>query len=277
MKQAVAVASEALEVASTLTDATLTAFSRLFYGRALLQDGHRDAALRQFNPPPPSCTPAMALCKEPSDENHEYLSELVDAGANMELVDDQGYTSLDYAIFNGDARAEELVLEGLRRNLQDEPNAENKLRKHVADSKLRKWYRELFQEKMRPILLGSRDSDGLQKLRCVYADALAPYNEESNIFDRLRFMMFPDFLRHGELPRSNVGLAQWFESGSRTDASCVIFFSYRWINHDDKDGDSPDDYAKTQYQRMIAAVEEFLTLHPDVDREMLGIWVVSDA
>jgi len=31
----------------------------------------------------------------------------------MDLVDDQGYTALDYAVFGGDKATEELVLKGL--------------------------------------------------------------------------------------------------------------------------------------------------------------------
>src|SRR5437773_10966283 len=57
-------------------------------------------------------------------------------------------------------------------------------------------------------------------------------------------------------------------------AEFVIFFSYRWINKDPWEL-SPDDTKNTQYQRMVRAAEEFLRLHPYVDRERLSIRVVS--
>ncbi|GAB1311491.1 hypothetical protein MFIFM68171_01701 [Madurella fahalii] len=276
-EQAVASALASMRLSSNLEatkrDSTLVAFSRFFYGRALLLDGQRDEALKQFNPPPPSCTPAMAMCKEPSEEHRKYLKELVDAGADMDLVDEQGYTALDYAAFSGDVAAEELVLEALRRKLSGELDVEDRLKQRRGDARLRRRYRELFQEKMRPVLLRHRGTEALRELRRVYADTLSADEENGRIFDELKFMRWSDFLRHGELPRSSDGLASRFEQSSDgTEASFVIFFSYRWINKDKK-ANSPDDTNKTQYQRMKAAVEGFLKLHPTVDRETLGIWV----
>ncbi|AEO65533.1 uncharacterized protein THITE_2033176, partial [Thermothielavioides terrestris NRRL 8126] len=277
-KQAVASALASLRLSSDLEstqrDSTLVAFSRFFYGRALLLDGQRDEALKQFNPPPPACTPAMAMCKEPSEEHRKYLEELVNAGADMDLVDEQGYTALDHAAFSGDVAAEELVLEGIRRKLGGDPDAENKLQQRRADARIRRKYRELFQEKMRPVLRQRGGADALRELRRVYADTLATDEQAGRIFDHLKFMRWPDFRRHGALPRSSDALTLRFEPSSGDAATrFVIFFSYRWINKDKKKGDSPDDDAKTQYRRMTAAVEEFLKLHPAVDPETLGIWV----
>jgi tetratricopeptide (TPR) repeat protein len=277
-KQAVASALASLHLSSTLEatqrDSTLVAFSRFFYGRAILLDGQREEALKQFNPPPPSCTPAMAMCKEPSDEHRKYLEELVDAGADMDLVDEQGYTALDFAAFSGDTASEELVLEGLRRKHSGDPGVEDMLKQRRADARLRRRYRELFQEKMRPILLRHRGAEALRELRRVYADTLSAEEEIGRIFDRLKFMRWPDFVRNGELLRSSEVLTNRFETSSSSgEASFVIFFSYRWINKD-KNGTSPDDANKTQYRRMKAAVEEFLKLHPTVDPQTLGIWVV---
>ncbi|KAK4096580.1 hypothetical protein N658DRAFT_480353 [Parathielavia hyrcaniae] len=276
-KQAVDSALESLHLSLglevTQKDSTLIAFSRFFYGRALLMNGQRDQALEQFNPPPPSCTPAMAMCKEPSEEHSQYLEELVDAGADMDLVDEQGYTALDYAAFSGDTASEDLVLEGLRRKHSAEPDVEAKLKQRHADARLRRRYRELFQEKMRPILLRHRRVDALPKLRRVYAEALSAEEESGRIFDRLKFMRWPDFVRHGKLLRSSEVLTNRLEaSSSGAEADFVIFFSYRWINKD-KTATSPDDASRTQYRRMKAAVEEFLELHPTVDPETLGIWV----
>ncbi|KAK4125356.1 hypothetical protein N657DRAFT_570582 [Parathielavia appendiculata] len=262
-----------VDMEATQKDSTLIAFSRFFYGRALLLDGQCEEALKHFNPPGPSCTPAMAMCKEPSDEHRQYLEDLVNAGADMDLLDEQGYTALDYAAFSGDTASEALVLEGLRRKHSADPDIEDKLRQRHADARLRRRYRELFQEKMRPILLRHRGADALPKLRRVYAETLSAEPESGRIFDRLKFMRWPDFARHGELLRSSeIKTNHLTTSSVGTEADFVIFFSYRWINKD-RAATSPDDANKTQYRRMKSAVEEFLKLHPTVDPETLGIWV----
>jgi tetratricopeptide (TPR) repeat protein len=275
-KEAIAVALEALNITSSSEDSTVIAVSRFFYGRALLLDGQREEALRQFNPHK-ACTPAIAFCKEPSEEHLQYLRELVEAGADMDLVDEQGYTALDYAVFSGDTATEELVLEGLRQRLDGD--VEHKLVQRQTEAKLRKGYRELFQEKLRPVLLGGGGGDGLQNLRRVYADALAADKEKRSMFDGLKFVRYSDFLHFGKLPRSSDNLVQQFmpeSSGNYQDgtAEFVIFFSYRWINKDPRTS-SPDDTKNTQYRRMVRAAEEFLRLHPSVDRERLRIWLVG--
>ncbi|KIK16076.1 hypothetical protein PISMIDRAFT_637576 [Pisolithus microcarpus 441] len=87
-EQAIKAASEGVELTTKSADSTAIAMSRLFYGRALLLDGQHQEALKQFNPPN-GCTPTIALCKEPSEEHRSYLAELVDAGADMDVVDEQ--------------------------------------------------------------------------------------------------------------------------------------------------------------------------------------------
>ena len=88
-KEAVKVASESLKIANRSKDSTVSAISRSFYGRALLSDGRDGEALAQFNLSG-TCTATMALCKEPSKENLQYLRELVEAGVDLSLVDDTG-------------------------------------------------------------------------------------------------------------------------------------------------------------------------------------------
>lgn len=275
-KEAITVALKSLHITSCSEDSTVIAMSRFFYGRALLRDGQCEEALKQFNPPT-ACTPAIALCKEPSEEHRQYLRELVEAGADMDLTDEQGYTAMDYAVFSSDTATEKLVLEGLRQRLNGD--VERKLVERLTEAKLRKGYRELFQEKLRPVLLGGGGGDGLQDLRRVYADALITDEEKRSMFDGLKFVRYSDILRFGKLPRSSDGLAQHFmlESGGShqgSTAEFVIFFSYRWINKD-PGASSPDDTKNTQYRRMVKATEEFLRLHPSVNRESLGIWVVG--
>ncbi|KKZ63060.1 hypothetical protein EMCG_02561 [[Emmonsia] crescens] len=270
-KQAISTALESLNISNRSEDSTVVAMSRFFYGRALLLNRQLEEALKQFNPRT-MCTPAIALCKEPSEEHCQYLRELVDVGVDMDLVDEQGYTALDYAVFNGDAKTEKLVLEGLRRKLKGD--VERELNERQAEARIRKGYRELFQEKMRPVLLSG---DGLQALRHMYANELAADEEKRRMFDGLKFMRFSDFLHFGKLPRSSDNLAQQFlsrpdRSGRVSTAEFVIFFSYRWINKE-SGASSPDDTKNTQYCRMIDAAEQFLKLHPSVDRERLGIWI----
>ncbi|KAI6042771.1 hypothetical protein EDC04DRAFT_882016 [Pisolithus marmoratus] len=284
-KQAIKTALEGVELARNSMDPTVVAMSRFFYGRALLLDGQRQEALKQFNPPN-GCTPAIAFCKEPSEEYRSYLAELVDAGADIDTVDEQGYKALDYAVFNGDAAMEMLVLAGLRRQLDGDIEVEVAQRRREA--KLRKGYRELFQDKLRPVLLSSSNNkNALQDLRRVYADALATDTEKAGLFDVLKFVHFTDFLSFGKIPRSsdtlpgsNLPLVQRFRSNTQNSsepsdtAEFVIFFSYRWINKGSATArDTPDDSNNKQYKRMVNAIENLLKLHPSVDRERLGIWI----
>ena len=54
----------------------------------------------------------------------------------------------------------------------------------------------------------------------------------------------------------------------------VIFFPYGWINGSSTEI-PPDDAENTQYKPMMAAIERFLKLQPEVEPERLRIWLVS--
>ncbi|KAK3991251.1 hypothetical protein QBC44DRAFT_263383 [Cladorrhinum sp. PSN332] len=277
-KQAIDSALKSLHYAIGLEDPVVIAFSRFFYGRALLLDGQRDEAMQQFNPSG-TCTPAMALCKEPSAEHRQYLKEVIDAGAEMDLVDEQGYTALEYAVFNGDETCEALVLEGLRLKFATAgyppSTVQAEVEKRKAEARIRKGYRELIQDKLRPVLLSAQNSqDGLRALRHTYAAALTEDAETRRNFDEFRFLTYSDFLVFGRLPRSSDGLTRPYlsKSGVESDIKFVIFFSYRWINKD-KTAKTPDDSVNTQYRRMVSATEEFLKFHPEVDESTLGLWI----
>ena len=60
----------------------------------------------------------------------------------MEIVDNHGYTALDYAVFSGNAEFEALALEGLRRNF------DRKLKDQHRESRLRKGYRHVLEEEL---------------------------------------------------------------------------------------------------------------------------------
>ncbi|KAE8165156.1 hypothetical protein BDV40DRAFT_309614 [Aspergillus tamarii] len=272
--EAIATALESLKVALGTKDPTVVAMSRLFYGRALYLNGQREEALQQFNPSG-TCTPAMALCKEPSNEHLGYLKELVEAGADMDLIDEQGYSALDYAVFCGDKETEEVVLDGLRRQFREK--AHDQLSQRQREARVRKCYRELFQEALRPVLLESRKGVGqLQHLRRVYAASLAADEEKIKVFDGLKFVWYRDFVRNGQLPRSNHGLTQKYRN---TEPECapdyIVFISYRWISGDQAWVASPDDTNHTQYHRMVRAIEAFLETHEPINPQKLGIWLVS--
>jgi len=257
----------------------VVAFSYLFYGRALLYDGQRDEALRQFNVSQ-GCAPVIALCKEPSPEHRQYLRELIAAGADMALVDDHGYSALDYAVFSGDLEAQSLILEGLKQNLSNDPGVERMLSQHLSEAKLKKGYRDLFQEKLRPVLLARDHHErGLQTIRQVYADARAGDPAMRAMFDGLKFLRYADFVRFGRLPRSSDRLARVYRhNGGNTNGASVvdhiIFFSYRWINKS-PNATSPDDENHTQYKKMIEAVGELMKAHPAIQLDNLGLWIVS--
>ncbi|KAF2097745.1 hypothetical protein NA57DRAFT_40367 [Rhizodiscina lignyota] len=273
-KEAVKICLQSQKITCRSEDPTVIAFSRFFFGRALLHDGQCEEALKQFNSSD-RCTPAIALCKEPSEEHRRYLKELVDAGANLDLTDENSYTALDYAVFNGDSAAEQIVLEGLHQKLEGDVG--RKIVESQREARLRKAYRELFQEKMRPVLLRGGGHKTQENLRRVYDNALAEDKGKREMFDQLKFVRYSNFLNFGRLPRSSDGLAQPLMTGPQgcygeASVDFVIFFSYRWIN---KEGgiSLPDDMMNTQYHRMVAATEEFLRLHGRTDRDKLGIWM----
>jgi len=264
------------------------------YGRALLlQDkkANRDLAMKQFGGHLKATTPAMAFCKEPSPEHRGYLREIISRGVSLTGVDSEGYTALDHAVFSGDAEAEKMVLEGLQRQLR---LSKNKVKNLAREARLRKGYRELFQERLRPVLYRADRAEEnkavISRLREVYA-AAQKEGQNAKLFDPLKVIPFEEFKRFGRLPRSSDGVVRAFDGdGNNENANgnsnadkkeeegkqkvdFVIFFSYRWINKD-RSRDTPDDIGNTQYRRMLGAIELFLQKHPGmVDVAKLGVWM----
>ena len=274
-REAINVAKESQSIKIEPEDPTVTAISHFFYGRALLRGGHREAAMGHLNPLI-ACTPAIALCKEPSEENRQYLQELVDIGVDMDHVDEYGYSGLDYAVFGMDVDMEEIIIEGLRHTLKGNIDAEIIKRQHEA--RLRKSYRELFHDRMRPVLLKG-GANTWKNLRIVYAAALVAKEQEgvTQRFDTLKVVRYSDFLRCGRLPRHSEGFAKDLSSDLHAPQGLavdfVIFFSYRWIR---KEGNLcfPDDVENSQYHRMVHAMKDLLKLDSAVDPDRLGIWLV---
>ncbi|KAK3934429.1 hypothetical protein QBC46DRAFT_399805 [Diplogelasinospora grovesii] len=270
-------------------DPNVLALGRFFYGRALWADGQTAAARAQLDPPydagyrPAVCTPAIALCKEPSEEHSGYLRELVAAGVDMDRIDDAGYSALDYAVFGGDKETQDVVLEGLGKTMD-----EKAVRRRLEESRLRKAYRELYQERLREVLLkggalqqGARH-ETVQELRHVYATALGEDQDKAGKFDVLKYVPYPEFEALGRLPRSTDGLARPFTPrmpASESDGASskgdvfIIFFSYRWLGRNSNGQALPDDTNHTQYRRMMRATDGFLALHPELDKQGLGVWL----
>jgi len=274
-------ALDAINSTSSTYD-TSVSFARFFYGRILLLQGKKDLALKHFNPHqaedilywyPSQSTPAILFTKEHSSEHRGYLRELVEAGADFTVIDDEGYDALQYAFFNGDTASGKIILKGLQNQGLTVPE----LKEHQATARLRKGYREIFQEKLRPLLYQGK-KDAVKNIRKVYAETIAKDPQKSTVFDRLKYIRYTDFERFGRLPRSSDGLVRAFELGENgedeNDVDYLIFFSYRWINAD-RSLNTPDDSNHTQYQRMLAATEQFLKVNEEVDREKLCIWMVS--
>ncbi|KAK5655874.1 hypothetical protein OQA88_5413 [Cercophora sp. LCS_1] len=275
LEEAEVLAEKAVDTVDYWYDGALP-LARYFHARALLLRGKREEAMVQLNPKPRwdfelgVTTPAIGMCKEPSVEHRGYLREIVGLGVDLSITDDEGYTALDYAVFNGDRETEEIVIEGLRASGLSEDEVERQRREAV----IRKGYREVLQEKLRPILY-KKDPDCVRQLRRAYAETLAADPEKSAAFDRLSFIPFLDFSRFGRLPRSSDGLVKEFklgENGEDDNVEFLIFFSYRWINTD-RSLNTPDDADNTQYHRMLDAIDWFLVQNPQVDREKLCIWM----
>lgn len=274
LEKAQATALQSLNLTFELDDPTDIAMSRFLYGRALLKGGNSDEALKNFNSSD-RCSPAVMLCQEPSEEHREYLQELIAAGGDIDIADEQGYTPLDYTIFSGDETGREIVLGGLRRVLQGDVESQLQQRQQIAN--IRKAYRELFQEHLRPLLL-KRGDQLFETLRISYAQTLMASEQLRTLYDHFKFVWYSDFRAFGRLPRSSDALTNDFtangSSGYGAMPEYVIFFSYRWISQG-PNLSSPDDSQHTQYQRMMVALDDFLQTHSTMDPVKLGIWMVS--
>lgn len=255
---------------------TVIGYYRYFQGLALLQAGQHADALKQFNSS--GWPPVHAFCKDPTDEHRHYLRALIEAGADLDGVDDAGYKPLDYAVYRGDIKTEALILEGLRQQLHGD--IERKIRRRQFEAMVRKEYHDLFEEWLRPVLR-SGFGNTLERMRQVYAHAIAAEKVKRRTFDQLRYVLYSDFCRSGRLPRHSDGTLQAYSAdcdrdGRINNADHIVFFSYRWVHKDPITGKTaPDDKLHTQYHRMLSALEQYLALHLNIDRDKLGIWIVS--
>ncbi len=177
------------ELCSTLTDPTMRAHGRFYHGYALWHNNRRDEARNYFSfwsadEDRDKCTPAIAFCKEPSEEYRRYLRFLVEAGVEMLHIDEQGYSALDYAVFADGKETTEILISSIKGN----PSDVRELR-HQAN--LRRYYRVILQEHFRPALRSDGDLIGAVKEQ--YARLLDEQPKMASIFDRLKYVNYSTF------------------------------------------------------------------------------------
>lgn len=212
------------------------------------------------------------------------------AGVDFNTYDEQGFSALDYAVFseNPDGKIVCGIIEGVLRRTtrqrleREQPNITTKeldiasdavVSAHLHQAELRRQYRSLLQENMRPALHAA-DSDVFWTLRLMYARFLSADTEERRMFGDFCYVMYDDFKAHKRLPVSSAGLTRGFSADIAEhmlgqENVFVIFISYRWIG-----GDVPDDDSNTQWRRVMNAVERFLEENEDVKHERLALWLV---
>jgi tetratricopeptide (TPR) repeat protein len=295
LENAIASAREALDIQlHTQNDPTKVAFSRYFYGRALLRARRKEEAKAEFNSND-GCTPTIALCKEASDEHRSYIRQMIAAGADMELRDEQGYSALECAVYCGDMATQLVIEDGLRKKFTEEAkraevdaqngkntspllDVEERLNQLRYEAHIRKGYRHLVQDTLRPVLLKAEHSSDLGQLRTEYASALQAVNKEKLLFDSLKVVYYSDFLEAKRIPKYGDGFTKDIiaSGGGGSAGEFIIFFSYRWVGSLLGTGDaSPDDERNTQYKRMVRALNEFAQTHPYLDRRKICVWIVS--
>jgi tetratricopeptide (TPR) repeat protein len=257
-------------------DPTVRAMSRFFCGYAWLRHGDRQRAADIFNfidLPRDQCTSAIALCKEPSDEYCAYLKAVTSLRVDLEHCDEQGYSALDYAVFADHEPTQQAVLGGLQQTL-----GAADVTRLLNGAHLKKHYREIFQECLRPEL-AHRDHNGVERMRIAYAELLARDVEKSRLFDSFKFVSYGDFRKSKRLPSHQDNFVHTFDEaraahGSEAFDPFVIFFSYRWLGTAaGSTHPCPDDADGTQYNRMCRAMNDFLEVS-GIKPERLYIWLV---
>lgn len=227
------------------------------------------------------CTPAIACCKEPSAEYRDYLTFLVDECATrVDQYDESGYTALDYAIFSGDEKTEDIIVRGLTL-IPAEGKESKRSSKEVTDlmdeASLRKHYRVMLQEHFRPAFAaGGRKM--LRTVRGKYAELLSESSDMSSALDGLKYVRWSKFKEHLRLPRSDdqLNIVETYQnsSNSSTRNLQIAFISYRWLGRSSQPPiDGPDDVEHTQYLRMCDAVKNLLE-ETNIDADCLALWLV---
>nr|KAK5448452.1 hypothetical protein LTR18_001540 [Exophiala xenobiotica] len=278
---------------------TVRAFSRFFYGNALWGNGQHAEAIQQWSAEPGTCGSATALCKEPSAEHADYLQRLANYGLDFSSYDEQGFSPLDYAVLsdNKDAKAMvDIAIGALRTQLLNatpkltDDQIDEEISRHLAQANLRRHYRSILQEHIRPVLRDAQ-SGTVRTVRRIYAEIMANDPTKKSILDDFYFVPYNDFKALGKLPvlaelrpgsREKLAkkISESCESDPNGDDLFIIFFSYRWIGrYSDPPVDGPDDSKHSQYHRMVNAVETLLQRkrleRKRIDPDQVGIWLTA--
>ncbi|KAI1336076.1 hypothetical protein F5Y15DRAFT_408799 [Xylariaceae sp. FL0016] len=234
---AVETSFRSLELALSTGISTVIAWSRYFYGRALMRASRNSEALRQFNPAK-TCTPAMVLCMERSALNRQYLEQLIKDGADVELLDENGYSALDYAVYNGDENMQSLLIKALRQKFKSDQFGQLKLILLQAQS---------CKDKLSQTMSSSRKT---------YAKALA-VDGRTKLSDALRLVRYSEFVAMKRLPSSrDADKIRSYNSDQRVHMEQITMTP------------SPDDPNEhRQDKQMVKAVDELLMWHPAADRD----------
>ena len=89
-------------------DTSKIEFSRAFLGRALISAGRRDEVVAVINEAS-ACSPVISLCNEISGEHRQFIMDLIDAGANLKLRDEEEYPVLEYTFYNSNSTTTAII------------------------------------------------------------------------------------------------------------------------------------------------------------------------
>lgn len=277
-------------------DPTVKGFSSFFYGHALWYDGQTDKAIECWTVPVGVCGPVHALCKEPTLENLGYLKLMAQAGINFDSYDEQGYNALDYAFLSDNDDASQMVrvlLQSFREqqheyfstwvpkltDTQIQRNIEVLVQEKLHQSSLRRHYRKILQEEIRPRLRLGED-DSIASLRSICAD-LIMNQEVDGVFDTFDYVRYNVFKGYGKMPRFDTQKSQRHATDQASAVADrgtdhIVFFSYRWIGRSsDPPVEGPDSADNIQWRRMIDALEAYLAKKKHINRDRVGIWLVN--
>nr|OQO17498.1 hypothetical protein B0A51_16533 [Rachicladosporium sp. CCFEE 5018] len=274
----------AVQSASQSTEPLIRGLTRFYHGYTLLAAGLPDQALREWELSSEAdlCSPVIALCKEPTEEHCRWLRTMRSLKARFDRYDEVGYTALDYAVLAGHGDCISIVTRGIRDELDalypdDEAKADTQLAIKVAESHRRKQYREMLQLTLRPVLANPPSvlpwASPLLGLRLQYAHTLRTDLRKRESFDKFKIISYAAFKSLGSLPRplNAVDMAA-LQRHIREESAVsffptyphIVFFSYEWRGRRTGRPSEPDDDSRTQYTRMIDAIELLLLGGPEV-------------
>lgn len=131
--------------------------------------------------------------------------------------------------------------------------------------------------KLKP-LLRRQDENVLSQMRLTYSDILANDSAMKAMFQPLTYVRYADFVEAVRLPRFSDGTLQTYPANSKdVDVKHILYLAYRWIHKHPISGKTAnDDVEHTQFRRMLRALEDYFHVRPEIERDHVGIWLVSN-